>query len=276
MTKRKIEVELFSKMVSSSITIEDKLILLSSGIWTFGSRMQVPTAGLPKVLLESILIQLLPHQTLLLPAFTYSFCSNRIYDPAASLPETGVLPISALLELGGIRTKSAINSYIAIGPMAEELKEKTGLSIWGEGSIAELIQINNAKVLSLGLPISLSTGFLHRIEELAGVPYRFYKDFAGKWIESGTERSWSERMYVRSMNAPADLDWNVLTNLLEKNGVINNVEGPLTLQVSKAQDLVENGLSLLANDPLALVRNRDEVEYWIRDVKTSEVRMALE
>ena len=268
----RVELADFRNQVASSIEEEDKLILLSSGIWSFGSRINLPLEILVESLLDSIISILRPYQTLLLPAFTYSFCKNRFYNPEVTLPDTGVLSLHAMKDKRGIRTKSAINSYFAFGSKAVALGETSGDTVWGAGSIAAKLEEADAKILSLGLPISLSTGFMHRIEELAQVPYRFYKNFEGTWEQDGRSLPWKERMFVRSQIVPAELDWSRLEEILAAENLLNSSQEPYIFQSTTARKIIDTGRKMLDSDPFALVQNLPAVSEWVTNLREFEMQ----
>lgn len=274
---RRFELTEFRNQVAASIEEKDELILISSGIWSFGSKINLPVDILVESLFESIISILRPHQTLLLPAFTYSFCKKKFYDPRITLPETGVISLHAMKDKRGIRTKSAINSYFAFGSAASLLEETIGESVWGKGSIAEKLEETDAKVLSVGLPISLSTGFMHRIEELEHVPYRFYKNFVGTWEQGDTSQPWAERMFVRSQIVPAELDWKKLENILTSESLLFSTTEPFIFQSTTAKKIIKAGRKMLNSDPLALVQNYTAVSEWIvnsRDLEMQDLNKA--
>lgn len=269
---RRFELTEFRNQVAASIEEKDELILLSSGIWSFGSKINLSLDILVESLFESIISILRPHQTLLLPAFTYSFCKNRFYNPRITPPETGVVSLHAMNDKRGIRTKSAINSYFAFGSAASLLGETIGESVWGKGSIAEKLEETDAKILSLGLPISLSTGFMHRIEELEQVPYRYYKNFEGTWEQDGTRQSWEERMFVRSQIVPAELDWSKLEDILKSESLLFSTAEPFIFQSTTARKIIKAGRKMLSSDPLALVQNYAAVSEWIINSREFEIQ----
>lgn len=249
----------------------DRVVLLYSGIWTLGARIGVPARELPRLMIDAILRVLGPERTLLLPTYTYSYTSTRRYDPRASVPETGVLPIEILRRPAAIRTLSALNSYAAIGPNAAELANVGGETLWGVGSIMEWLERRNARVCVLGLPWEKACSFFHRTEELARVPYRYYKRFPGAWVEGGRKRSWTETMYVRTLSLPADFRWGLVSDAMRAAGRVRLGSAPLLLESALAQDITAAGLALLERDPYALLSNARALREWVRSGKAAEI-----
>lgn len=249
----------------------DQIILLYSGIWTLGARIDVPARELPRRLIDAILHVLGPARTLVLPTYTYSYTRSRRYDPAATVPETGVLPIELLGRPKVIRTPSALNSYAAVGPDAEELATVRGATLWGAGSVMEWLERHNARICVLGLPWERACSFFHRTEELARVPYRYYKRFPGIWLEGGRERPWTETMYVRTLSRPSDFRWALVSDAVRASGRMRLGSRPLLLESALAKDVTAAGLALLEGDPYALLSNAADLREWVRSGKTDEI-----
>jgi aminoglycoside 3-N-acetyltransferase len=261
----------FERALARAIVPEDRVVVMFSGIWTFGPRFDAPPDELPRILLDAILRHLGPGRTLLLPTYTYAYTRTRRYDPATARPETGVLPTEFLFGHPSRRTPSAMNSYAVAGPDTAEVMGLRGASLWGAGSVMEWLEQRNARLCVLGLPWEKACAFLHRMEEVARVPYRYYKRFPGAWVEDGQERPWTERMYVRSLVTPARYRWETVSGALRAAGRIRSGSDGLLLESALAGDIAATGLELLAHDPYALLTNPGTVRDWVRDGKAAEI-----
>jgi aminoglycoside 3-N-acetyltransferase len=262
-----LTLEDFKRQFAKVLAPEDEVVVVYSGIWTFGHRFQLPPEKVAGAILDAIEEVVGPDRTLLFPTYTYSYNRERKFDILSTKPETGVLTELFLKRPGVRRTKSAISSFAARGPLAKEAASLKGESIWGEGSLIEWIEKRDARIVTLGLPWKLSCGFLHRIEEAAQVPYRYHKDFPGEYRDAdGTVSAWSERMYVRPLHVPCRFDWSLVDQLARQRGQIRSgsVAGVM-IESCSAKDLVRAGLDLVEKDPFALVTNRAEVEDWVRN-----------
>ena len=71
-------------------------------------------------------------------------------------------------------------------------------------------------------------------------------------------------MYVRSLEVPAEIMWEKVTIQMERMGVVRNGSFPgLFIQSALANEVVTAGLSLVENDPCALIANRNDVKLWV-------------
>lgn len=261
----------FKLQFRNVIDPRDRLVVVYSGIWTFGHRFGMPISQIPQALIEAMLEELGPHQNLLLPSYTYAYAKVRRYSPQASAPETGVLPV-AMLKIGkAIRSRNAFNSFLIVGPDAAELAEIRGETVWGEGGLKAYLQQQHARLVVLGLPWKDACGFLHRMEEACQVPYRYQKTFHGTWVDANGEEPWSETLFVRSIDLMPIFQWRIVDDLLRSRGLIQQGGGEIHIESADAAECINAGTELLMDDPYALIVNRDEVAGWVNSGKVSEI-----
>ena len=261
----------FKRRFRDVIDPRDSIVVVYSGIWTFGHRLGLPIAQIPVALIEAMLEEVGSDKTLLLPAYTYAYAGTRQYSPSESAPETGILPVTLLKHFDHTRTLSALNSFVAVGPRAKELASIGGATLWGEGSLKAFFEDQHARIVVLGLPWKDACGFLHRIEEASHVPYRYHKTFHGSWEESGGVKAWSETMFVRPLSLLPVFQWRLVDDLLRSRGGIRGGGGEIHLESADAADLVAAGLEILADDKLALLTNGDDIRDWIKHGKAVEI-----
>jgi aminoglycoside 3-N-acetyltransferase len=261
----------FKRQFREVIDPNDRIIVVYSGIWTFGHRFGLPIADIPRALVEAMLSELGAQQTLLLPSYTYAYTRTRHYSPEVSAPETGVLPLAMLKHFQPVRSRSALNSFLAIGPQSRELAEIRGATLWGAGSLKAHFQEQHARMVVLGLPWKDACGFLHRIEEVCNVPYRYHKTFSGIWSGLAGDEPWSETMFVRPMTLLPVFRWQMVDELVRSRGGVRSGAGEIHLESADAADLVQAGIEILAEDKLALLTNQVEVRNWIEKERVNEI-----
>jgi hypothetical protein len=222
-------------------------------------------------LVEAMLEEMDSNQTLAFPAYTYDFTRTRRYSPARSVPETGVIPTTAHQHFVHLRSKSALNSFLCIGPQAERLAGIRGATLWGEDSLKAHFEAARARMVVLGLPWKDACGYLHRIEEACGVPYRYHKTFHGTWEDHGIASAWSETMFVRPLHVLPIFQWRLVDDLLRRRGRIRAGGGEIFIESADAGELAEAGREILADDKLALIVNRAEIQHWIDFGKHGEI-----
>lgn len=267
----RLEPSAFRRWFEAVLDPSDRVVVVYSGIWTFGHQFGGSIRDVPRMLIDCMLEAVGSQRTLVLPGYTYAYAGQRSYSPRDSLPETGILPQTMLREFPCVRTRSALNSFLAIGPQAEALAQITGPTIWGEGSLKWTFERTHSRMVTLGIPWKDSLGFLHRIEEAAQVPYRYHKTFHGQWVEAGGSIPWVETMYVRSIDVMPVFVWARVDERLRAQGRIRKAPGPVFIESADAGDIVRAGLEIVEDDPYALLVNRDEVEHWVVHGKDAEI-----
>ena len=134
--------------------------------------------------------------TLLIPAFTYSFCKKKKYDVKNSVSEIGLFSEQARKILKN-RTLHPVFSFSIAGKKKEYLNCSI-TECFGNKSIFGTFRKNKGKIICLGSGFNTIT-FLHHIEENAQVKYRRYKFFQGnfKTYKSNFDTKVNIRYFVR-------------------------------------------------------------------------------
>jgi len=261
----------FRRQFESVLAPADRVVVVYSGIWTFGHRFGMDLKALPVALIETMLEAVGPQRTLLLPAYSYGFSRTRRFSPMKTPPETGLLSDTVFTRFKWMRTRSAFNSFFATGPQAAELATIRGETIWGEGSLKAHLEHSHARMVVLGVPWKDACGFLHRIEEVCLVPWRYFKTFPGIWESEHGDDSWTESIYVHSRVLMPECRWDLPDIQLRKHGGVRIGPGEILIESADAADLVAAGREVLADDPYRLIINANEVGYWVEHDKQREI-----
>jgi aminopeptidase-like protein/aminoglycoside N3'-acetyltransferase len=158
-------------------------------------------------ILSSISDVIGPQGTMLLPAFSLSFCRNEDFDPQATSAVPGGWSSSLeFLEFvrrrpGVVRSVDAILSVAGLGPQAEQLLSRLPNTSYGTDCLYQRLLQAKAKICGIGAGLDESP-FLHYAEVALGVPYRYNKLFTGVVVESGNRRKqgWVLSVPVRAEN----------------------------------------------------------------------------
>ena len=261
----------FRRSFESLLDPADEVVVVYSGIWTFGHQFGLPIMDVPAMLIETMLEAVGPDRTLMLPAYTYAYAGTRSYSPRHSVPETGVLPQTCLRLFDWVRTGSALNSFLCAGPRARDLVRIRGETLWGEDSLKGALEKTRARMITLGIPWKDSLGYLHRIEEKAQVPYRYYKTFNGEWVDESGTQPWKETMYVRSMDLMPVFVWSRVDRLLRERNRIRKGGLATFMESADAADIVAAGMEILADDPYAMLENDEDVRHWVLRHRAEEM-----
>lgn len=138
--------------------------------------------------------------TLLFPAFNWDFCKGVGFDYRKTPARTGALPKEALRRSDFARTAHPLYSFAVWGAHKEELLENHAPDAFGEGTIFELLYRWEAKVLVIGMSALAGTTYIHHVEQIVGVPYRYQKEFTADYTDAaGNCEKRTYRMYVRDL-----------------------------------------------------------------------------
>jgi aminoglycoside 3-N-acetyltransferase len=124
-------------------------------------------------------------ETLIFPAFTYSFCNGETYDVRNSRTSMGALAEYARKQPGAIRTLDPLLSFAVIGSGGPTFKNHPlGNHSLGLGSKFDLLhQQEDVKFLFFGADFSGYFTYVHHIEKVMDVPYRYDQAFTGTIID---------------------------------------------------------------------------------------------
>lgn len=123
-------------------------------------------------------------ETLIFPSFTYSFCNNENYDVRNSKTSMGALIEHIRKKEGVKRSLDPLLSMIAFGKNENIVEGDVGNHSLGKNSVFNrLHNCDNVKFLFFGADFAEYFTYVHYVEKMLEVPYRFDKAFSGKIID---------------------------------------------------------------------------------------------
>ncbi|MER9256367.1 AMP-binding protein [Mesorhizobium sp. M0598] len=180
-------IEFIENQAPSTVVLHSSLVALRN----------VTAKEATTILLEGI-EGLSASSTIILPAFTLSYCTTQRFHWTETRSEAGVLADIVMRELPAGRTKHPAYSMVVTGPRAQELCEADWwkCSPFGDDSIFGLISQLGGFVMGLGTRVATH---VHRCELLAQVPYMKTTDIEGI-VDFGTgQLNASSSIYVRDV-----------------------------------------------------------------------------
>jgi len=252
----------------------DEVVALHSGIWRFGHTVRPLPSDFVERLLDCILDVVGPDRTLLIPAYNSAdFPRTRSFDLVRDKPETGALAIAMLKRGCAERTRQPMNSYMVMGPRAQDYIDCPTTTAWGADSIMGLLAHDKARFVTLGEVWHESCSYYHRSEEICGVPYRYYKRFEGELLVDGDRIGrCSETFFVKSLNVHCDDFYAGPESILRKRGLTIDAREPRFILESATVDaIVDLTCEILENDPFYFVQNPESVNTWIHTGMLEEI-----
>lgn len=206
--------------------------------------------GGPKTVIDALLEILGPQGTLIMPTFNYDFLKGTPWDMRTTPSQMGVLTELVRLDPRAKRLFHPIYSMAAIGGHAEELEAHRTNDCFGETTIFSKFREWDAKILIIGLAYSKSITFLHHCEQMAGVEYRFLKEFKGTAIDSqGKPQEVAYTMFVRDVERGVVLDFEPIGALLDSQVVHIRKIGLGENRLMKCNDVFRVAVQAMQSHP---------------------------
>lgn len=132
-----------------------------------------------------------------MPTFTFSFCNGQSYDPATSASRMGVLNEFFRKQDGVIRSGDPLMSVALLGE-DKDLVTGIGHASCGENSTFDKLRHrDNVKFLFLGPKIGDCLTYMHYLEWLYSVDYRYNRIFRGEVTTDGKTSIEEFTLFVR-------------------------------------------------------------------------------
>lgn len=213
--------------------------------------------------------------TVAIPAVTFEFCRSGTYHYRDTPPETGILAQWALDWERTSRTPHPVYSFAVAGPRRDLLLNSASTGAFGSGSIFEIFEGLNTRIVMLGASWDCCTQ-VHRYEEYYEVPYRERKTFTGRADHGDGWEEVALELFVRDVALKSKL---AFSRLLEATDVARRVRRQelfaTRVESITCGDLAVAANSILEEDPFFLLSNAREVEHRLRQLHQPEVRIAL-
>ena len=231
-------------------------IFVHSSVSAFGKLSTFDTAFLLKALSDSLKESVGSSGTIILPTFTYSFTKNEPYDRASSKSKVGILTEYFRKQPDVSRTVHPNHSVAIWGKHKNELL-KTGKDTFDKDSIFGKLHKLNGKIVFFGAPFQSCT-YVHYIEQMHGVPYRYIKKIRGKIIDGDKKYDDKFTFYVKYVV------FFTLLPRLEKyligKKLLKEVKlGHGTISMVDADVLFKEGQKLLDKDIFFFLKNEPKI-----------------
>ena len=198
---------------------------------------------------------------IIMPTFSYSFGADKdnVFDVAKTKSTVGSLTEYFRQLPGVVRTREPMMSVAVRGADIEKMVD-IGNDTLGKRSVFDTLHKQGGKIVLFGTDFSACT-FLHHVEEMHAVPYRFMKTLSGTIIDHGRSYEAAVQYYARPLDVPDEKDFNLIMPHLQKAGVLRDVHiGSGRIVLVSAEDLFAVTMKLLDSNPYALLRRPPKYE----------------
>ena len=181
-------------------------------------------------------------KNIIVPAFTYSFTKNKIFDLELSKSEVGVFSEIFRLKYSNHRTNDAIFSFCHLKNFEKEYKNINFKAAFIKNSIWEYFYKKNITIVNIGLD-HLIISLIHYIEYICKVPYRKLFKIKGQVSLAKKNKPLSYDFYARDRNSIYGLDWEKIEEDLMRNSIIKkskkNILNFKWIKVKELSDFVK-------------------------------------
>lgn len=193
--------------------------------------------------------------TVVMPVFNWDYCSGSVFDPLETSSQTGVLTEFFRKCPGVLRSCTPPwCTFAAKGKRANEIIAIKGTSSFGPDGILQYLYDINAKYVLLGCSYNEGAVHVHWLEEKYEVPYRYWKQFAGKVKLNGELQDNVSQMYARRLDINTDIDTHPLADIFDTTDKVKRE--PLGLghvRCFRVKDYVEFMTPYFEKDRLAVL-----------------------
>ncbi len=232
--------ELVDNWKKAGLNEGDTVLLHSSLKQTFRSFLRKGVRLSENMILDSFLKALGSKGTLLLPLFNFDFPKGVPFDIRTSPSQMGILTEAGRLHPKAVRTGHPIYSFAVIGHNSDKFLGMDNYSGYGNDSPFNMLMQLKGKIAVLGLPDQDSMTFYHYVEEMNQVPYRYMKEFTGKYTDyKGQCRTKTYGLFVRNLEKGVSTHVNPMGELLWENSIYTGYRpnSEIGLRVASATDI---------------------------------------
>jgi aminoglycoside N3'-acetyltransferase len=190
------------------------------------------------VTLLSLMEEVFQPRGILVPTFTYSFTRTGIYDRTATPCEVGRFGEEMRLRCAPeARTMNPVFSFVDCHSVFDPLAESEDSAFGPETLWARLQSIGHVG-LNLNVPGLFST-YIHYLEALHKVPYRFSKRFPGRVSADGA--NWRQVAYeysVRDLERDPRWQRQKMKACFEQAGILHSApDAPVLMRWLRSEDM---------------------------------------
>lgn len=241
---REVTTSHFSDALNQVITPQCRVLYVHTGL-SFGTpNPALGRAGLLARLLD--VIRSTGVSTICMPAFTFSFCNGESFDVDKSKTRMGSLNEFMRKEPEAFRSADPLMSVVLIG-QDKDLVDGIGHESVGRNSTFDLIsRRDGVEFLFFGVRLGDCFTYMHYLEWVAQVPYRYNRAFTGKVIKYGQVREETYTLFVRYNNVQPNKASYTFEDMLAQQELLRTASvGDNSLRAVRQEDARILYMSLL-------------------------------
>lgn len=195
MTQKLLKKKLNNLFFKLKIKKNDNVIIHTNlGFLYQYTNQKINLINVNKILFDFLKEYFQKKNTVLIPVYNYQFTKKGRINFNNSKSELGSFNNFVINKKGTNRTIDPVFSHIILGRHREILKLKTN-EAFGIHSIFNYLYKNKYKIVCLGCSVDRIT-FLHYIEKVNYVPYRYNKIFSGHIVFNNVKKKINYKYFV--------------------------------------------------------------------------------
>ncbi len=224
-------------------------VLVHSAYKSFGG-----VEGGPQTVVDVLLEILTPEGTLIMPTFNFEFNKGAPWDVRTTPSQMGVLTELVRTDPRAKRVFHPFYSFAIIGKHADFLTRERYKSSYERASLFGKLRDLDGKIMIIGLDYTHSFTFVHHVEQMEGVDYRFIKAFSGQ-VTDENDHTYTDTFYmlVRDLDKGVITEVNPMGAVLEKRGVVTlHKIGDAEVKIMKANEAYRVIAEEMKRDPFLM------------------------
>ncbi|MCM8774880.1 MAG: DUF4910 domain-containing protein [Candidatus Omnitrophica bacterium] len=217
-----------------------------------------------------------PEGTWIVPTYSYSYCKNQIFNPLQT-PSSMDPFTNFFRSMPAVRRSlDPIFSVAGKGPRAGEMIENLPNDCFGEDCVFDRLIRLKGKICDIGGEFQDVT-FIHYVEQMHGVPYRYKKLFSGQMLLDGKLKRSSILCSAPVDRSHCDSDLQRLKNDAFKQKLVMSVKvGRSSVICASCQDLWDLCSQNIKSDPWYLARGPAVDLFSIEKKRTERKQFRIE
>ena len=192
--------------------------------------------------------------TLVVPTFNWNFCKGHPYDEAKTPSQLGLFSNYILNRPEAIRSIHPFFSFSGIGPHARSLFSGISKSSFGPESVFDRLMQRNGKLIFFNTSFLYCT-FIHYVEQMRGVSYRYIKHFTGKLTVNKVTYEDTFEFYVRDEKQEVISYPTRLGERMRSKGMLRSVSfGDGRILSTTCHEVFHEAVTALDEDPYFLLK----------------------
>jgi len=194
-----------------------------------------------------------PDGTILVPAFSYSSTKHEDYHILKTPSAVGLFSESFRKSSDVNRSNHPIFSVSTWGKFGNEFLAGSYSDCFGPGTFFEILLEHNVRIITLGCDLN-SVTFVHHVEQMKKVKYRYFKNFTGRIIDADQIVNVDTKYYVRDTSTATNCNLALLSKLAKDRKLLQTgFLGRFPIQTIRALDFFNVATELLDENEYSLI-----------------------